>query len=91
MQPKPVPQYTFEKEAPITAPIIKKVVGPDAESVSIAFRLPGNQDKDALLADLVGEILINFGNSFIRIEITSQYYCHIIRYIIGLEVLANFF
>ena len=72
MQPKPVPQYTFEKEAPITAPIIKKVVGPDAESVSIAFRLPGNQDKDALLADLVGEILTNGNAGLIDLNLVKK-------------------
>ena len=72
MQPKAVPQYTFEKEAPITAPIIKKVVGPDAESVSMAFRLPGNQDKDALLADLVGEILTNGKAGLIDLNLVKK-------------------
>ncbi len=72
MQPKAVPQYTFEQEAPITAPIIKKVVGPDAESVSIGFRLPGNQDKDALLADLVGEILTNGKAGLIDLNLVKK-------------------
>ena len=59
MKEKPVTKYTFSPEAPITAPVVKEVVGPDAESVTIGFRLPGNKDKDALLADLVGQILTN--------------------------------
>ncbi|MGC4100268.1 M16 family metallopeptidase [Ferruginibacter sp.] len=59
MQNKPVPKYTFEAEQPITAPIAAEVIGPDAESVTIGFRLPGNKDKDVLLADLVGQILTN--------------------------------
>lgn len=59
MQSKPVAKYTFEKEDPITAPIVQEIVGPDAENVTIGFRLPGNKDKDALLADLVGQILTN--------------------------------
>ncbi|MFT3979577.1 MAG: insulinase family protein [Ferruginibacter sp.] len=59
MQSKPVPKYTFTPEAPITAPIEAEVVGPDAESVTIGYRLPGNKDKDVLLADLVGQILTN--------------------------------
>ena len=59
MQSKPVPKYTFQQEDPITEPIVKEIVGPDAESVTMGFRLPGNQDKDVLLADLVGEILTN--------------------------------
>jgi hypothetical protein len=57
MKEKPVTKYTFSPEAPITAPIVKEVVGPDAESVTIGFRLPGNKDKDVLLADLVGQVL----------------------------------
>jgi len=59
MQNNPVPKYTFSPEAPITAPILAEVVGPDAESVTIGFRLPGNKSKDVLLADLVGQILTN--------------------------------
>ena len=59
MQNTPVVKYTFKPEQPITAPISAEVVGPDAESVTIGFRLPGNKDKDVLLADLVGQILTN--------------------------------
>ncbi|MBL7702330.1 MAG: insulinase family protein [Ferruginibacter sp.] len=59
MQNKPVPKYTFKPEQPIAAPIVAEVVGPDAESVTIGYRLPGNKDKDVLLADLVGQILTN--------------------------------
>ncbi|HSN62433.1 MAG TPA: insulinase family protein, partial [Ferruginibacter sp.] len=59
MQNKPVPKYTFSPEAPITSPILAEVIGPDAESVTIGFRLPGNKSKDVLLADLVGQILTN--------------------------------
>lgn len=59
MKFKAVPQYTFEQEDPITEPIVKEIVGPDAESLTIGFRLPGNKDKDILLADLVGAILTN--------------------------------
>jgi len=58
-QSKPVPKYSFQPEAPIAAPISAEVVGPDAENVTIGFRLPGNKSKDVLLADLVGQILTN--------------------------------
>ena len=59
MQRKPVPKYTFQPEQPITSPIAAEVVGPDAESVTIGFRLPGNKSRDALMAELVGQILTN--------------------------------
>lgn len=56
---KPIPAYKFEPEIPITSPIIEDVVGPDAETVTLGFRLPGNKEKDVLLANLVGQILTN--------------------------------
>lgn len=59
MENKPVTKYTFSPEVPITSPIAAEVVGPDAENVTIGFRLPGNKSKDVLLADLVGQILTN--------------------------------
>ena len=59
MQNKPFAKYTFKPEQPIAAPIEAEVVGPDAETVTIGFRLPGNKSKDVLLADLVGQILTN--------------------------------
>jgi len=59
MKNTPVPKYTFEPEQPITSPITAEVVGPDAETVTIGFRLPGVKSKDVLLADLVGQILTN--------------------------------
>ena len=59
MQSKPVKEYSFTPEAPITAPIIKTVLGPDAESVELAFRFPGANTKDAQLLDLMSSILSN--------------------------------
>ncbi|HEX8576565.1 MAG TPA: insulinase family protein [Flavobacterium sp.] len=59
MKAKPVEKYIFEPEAPITAPIIKEVTGPSAEGVTIGYRLPGNKNKDVLIADLVGQMLAN--------------------------------
>ena len=59
MKMKPVTKYTFTPETPITAPIIKEITGPDAENLTIGYRLPGNKDKDVLIADLVGQVLTN--------------------------------
>ena len=59
MKFKAVPKYTFQQEDVLKAPIVKEVIGPDAESLTMGFRLPGNKDKDILLADLVGSILTN--------------------------------
>lgn len=59
MVSKPVPKYSFEQENPMSEPVIKEIVGPDAESLTMGFRLPGNKDKDVLIADLVGQVLTN--------------------------------
>jgi hypothetical protein len=58
MQAKPF-QVFFRKRSSYNSSIIKEIVGPDAENLTIGYRLPGNKDKDVLLADLVGKILTN--------------------------------
>ena len=72
MQNKPIPKYSFEPEIPITVPITAEVVGPDAESVTIGFRLPGNKSKDVLLADLVGQILTNGKAGLIDLNLVKK-------------------
>ncbi len=59
MKTKPVAKYTFTPEVAIAAPVVKEITGPDAENLTIGFRLPGNKDKDVLIADLVGQVLTN--------------------------------
>jgi predicted Zn-dependent peptidase len=44
MQPKPVAVYQSPVELPIAAPVYKEVLGPDAENVTIGYRLPGATD-----------------------------------------------
>lgn len=72
MESKPVPKYTFKPEAPIAAPIEKEVLGPDAEFVSIGYRIPGVHSKDALLADLVGQILTNGRAGLIDLNLVKK-------------------
>lgn len=72
MQSKPVPKYTFQPETQITSPVTKEIVGPDAESVTIGYRLPGNKDKDVLLADLVGSILTNGTAGLLDLNLVKQ-------------------
>lgn len=72
MQPKPLPVFTFKPEKPIASPIIAEVVGPDAETVTIGFRLPGNKEKDVLLASLVGQILTNGKAGLIDLNLVKK-------------------
>ncbi len=56
---KPVTPYLPAIEKPITSPIVKEVVGPDAESVTIGYRLGGADTKDADLVTMCNMVLSN--------------------------------
>ncbi len=72
MQTKAVPKYTFQPEQPMAAPVVAEVVGPDAENVTMGFRLPGNKDKDILIAELVGQILTNGRAGLIDLNLVKK-------------------
>jgi predicted Zn-dependent peptidase len=60
MKTKPVAEYKSPVEAPIKAPIVKEVSGPDAENVLIAYRMPGALDtKSSVLLGVISEIMNN--------------------------------
>ncbi|MEI6456394.1 MAG: insulinase family protein, partial [bacterium] len=56
---KPVAPYTPVIEKPITTPVVCEVTGPDAESVTIGYRMGGAITKDADLVTLFNMILSN--------------------------------
>ena len=56
---KPVPPFKFEPEAPRYAPEEIRVMSPDEEKVAIGFLMPDANSKDAVMADLMGQILYN--------------------------------
>ncbi len=57
---KPVTPYITPVEPPITAPIVKEVYGPTAESINIAWRMPGaNSYKESVMLELISNILDN--------------------------------
>ena len=61
MKPADVPELRFEPEEEISAPIVKDVYGLDAESVNLAWRLPGiAREKDFnAVAEIASSILYN--------------------------------
>jgi len=59
LKPKPIPVYKFDPEKAITAPVQADVYGPSAESVTMAFRFPGANTRDARLLDLISAMLTN--------------------------------
>jgi len=88
MERKDVPKYTFKPEAPISAPIVKEVYGPDAEFVSIGYRMPGIHSQDALLADLVGKVLTNGRAGIIDLDLVKKQ--KLLRATARVEVLIDY-
>ncbi|HVS98860.1 MAG TPA: insulinase family protein [Puia sp.] len=59
MQPKPVQLYNPAPERDLTAPIVKDVYGPSAENMRICYRTPACLTRDAVVLDLISDILSN--------------------------------
>jgi predicted Zn-dependent peptidase len=72
-KPNPtLPAYTAPQEAPLTAPIEKTVVGPEAESLLMGFRLPGQLHPDALALRMIDRILANGQAGLIDLDLNQQ-------------------
>lgn len=69
---KPLPPYTFEKEAPITQKIVKEVVGPDASSIAMVWRFGGAGSKDADMLQLVDMLLANGQAGLLDLNLNQQ-------------------
>jgi len=69
---KPVPAFTPAQEAPIAAPIVTEIVGPDAENVMLGFRFPGTTSREALVLRMVDKILSNGQAGLIDLNLNQQ-------------------
>lgn len=67
-----VKPFSFQPEAPITEPIIMDVVGPDAENVTIAYRLPGANTREADLLTVFDMILSNSMAGLIDLNLVQK-------------------
>ncbi|MEI6822911.1 MAG: insulinase family protein [Bacteroidota bacterium] len=67
-----VPPFTFTKEQPITKPIVKEVMGPDAENMSIAFRFDGAGSKDADMITMLDMVLTNGNAGLIDLNLNQK-------------------
>ncbi|WP_114781859.1 M16 family metallopeptidase [Botryobacter ruber] len=72
MQTKSVPDFQVAQEHPIQQPIVKEVLGPDAENVSIAFRTPGINTREALVVEMISNILYNGKAGLIDLNLNQQ-------------------
>jgi len=69
---KPVPAFNPPVENPIASPIVKEVVGPFPETMSLAFRFPGAGTKEADLLELMNQILSNGKAGLIDLNIVQK-------------------
>lgn len=73
LKPNPdLPKLDLPKETPITAPVVREILGPDAESVALAWRFPGAADKDVETLQVVSQILYNGQAGLIDLDLTQQ-------------------
>ena len=73
LKPNPeLPKLNLPKEDPITAPIVKEVLGPDAESVALAWRFPGLASKDFEVLQVVSQVLYNGKAGLIDLDLNQQ-------------------
>lgn len=71
MKPKEVPVYSANPEMPSAAPRAFDVVGPDAEWVTIGYRLPGIGSREARVARLVDLLLNNSSAGLIDLNLVK--------------------
>ena len=73
-EPNPeIPVLQFEKEAPITAPIVREVFGLEAENIILGWPLPGAADlKNTAVAEIAGSILSNGTAGLMDLDLNQQ-------------------
>ena len=69
---KELPKNEFPKEAAITSPVIKEVVGPEAEQVQFAYRFNGYHSSDRKFVTLIDYILSNSVAGLIDLDLNQQ-------------------
>ena len=73
MVAKPIMEYKGTKETPLTAPVVREVVGPDAEYLQMLYRLPGVNDyKSSVIATVISQLLANGKAGLLDINLNKQ-------------------
>ncbi|CAM3833439.1 insulinase family protein [Pontibacter korlensis] len=67
-----VPNFTVAQEQPIQKPIVREVFGPDAENVSVAFRTPGINEREALVVQMISNLLYNGQAGLVDLNLNQQ-------------------
>lgn len=72
LEAKELPEYNPPAEEPIEGPVVKEVIGPDMESVMLAFRLPGGGTEEADLLSMTDMILSNSQAGLIDLNLNQK-------------------
>lgn len=70
LERKDVPELKQGTEVPINTPIVKEIVGPEAESVSVYFRLPAGLE-NSMMVEFIGNMLYNETAGLIDLSINQ--------------------
>ncbi len=72
LKPNPnLPERPQPKESPIKEPVVKEVLGLEAENVVVAWRIPSNTETDLLLG-LLGEVVYNGKAGLLDVDLLQQ-------------------
>lgn len=69
---KPLPDFKFKPEPPITKVIEKDVMGLDAENIRIAYRFGGAASSDAMMVNLLSTMLSNGKAGLIDLNVNQK-------------------
>lgn len=69
---KQLPKLNLPKEKPIQAPIVREVLGPDAETLALAWRFPAASSRDFEILQVASQILYNGKAGLIDLDINQQ-------------------
>ena len=67
-----LPVLQKQQEPEITTPVVREVLGHDAEDITLAWRFPGAADRDAETLQVVSQVLYNGQAGLIDLDITQQ-------------------
>ena len=69
---KDLKKMEFEPEDPITAPVVKDVLGLESPNLLLAWRFPGANSPEAKYIDLISSILTNGKAGLIDLDVNQQ-------------------
>ncbi|RHJ90134.1 M16 family metallopeptidase [Parabacteroides bouchesdurhonensis] len=73
LKPNPdLPKPPVTRESPIKAPVVKEVLGQDAENVTLGWRFPGATSPEQDLLNLTGQIIYNGKAGLLDIDLVQQ-------------------